>query len=565
MQPTEATTMSYYYSCFDKSIQTIKAKSCISHKKIIKRYSISYQSGNNMTNFSINLLFRSILLLFFLGFFSLVHIHCDEHSHRYEKGEEVVLWMNTVGPYVNHQETYNYFSLPFCRGSKQDISHYHENIAEAIQGVELEISGIDIQFLVDVSEPKVICSTLLDQEKSEKFKYALRNYYSYQMYLDELPIEGLIGEFDHNKSEQPYSLYTHKEFIIGYNGNQIIYADVRQTPPFHNLKPNTAIDFTYTVVWKPSNISFNDRFNKYLDPTVFKPRIHWFSIFNSFMLVFFLIGLVSMILVRTLHRDYARYQRDEFADIERDLGEEYGWKQVHSDVFRIPRYPLLLSVCVGTGYHIAVATFCVIIFTIIGDLYLERGSILSTGIYTYALTSIINGFYGGSLYAQMHGKHWIKQCLVSAAFFPSLACGTAFFINFIALYYHASRAIPFLTMLSIVAICLFIILPLTLVGSIVGRNTCGHANYPCRVSSVPRPIPEKKWYMRQKSIVLIGGLLPFGSMSIEMYFIFTSFWTFRIYYVYGFMLLVFLIAMAVSACVTIVCTYMLLNAEDYRW
>ncbi len=36
-------------------------------------------------------------------------------------------------------------------------------------------------------------------------------------------------------------------------------------------------------------------------------QIHWFSIFNSFMMVIFLTGLVSMILMRTLRADYARY------------------------------------------------------------------------------------------------------------------------------------------------------------------------------------------------------------------------------------------------------------------
>ena len=65
---------------------------------------------------------------------------------KYEDSEEVVLWMNTVGPYHNRQETYGYFSLPFCRGPKKGISHYHETLSEAIQGVELEFSGLDIQF-----------------------------------------------------------------------------------------------------------------------------------------------------------------------------------------------------------------------------------------------------------------------------------------------------------------------------------------------------------------------------------------------------------------------------------
>ena len=42
-------------------------------------------------------------------------------------------------------------------------------------------------------------------------------------------------------------------------------------------------------------------------------QIHWFSIFNSFMMVIFLVGLVSMILLRTLRKDYVRYNKDEEA------------------------------------------------------------------------------------------------------------------------------------------------------------------------------------------------------------------------------------------------------------
>lgn len=54
--------------------------------------------------------------------------------------------MNTVGPYENRQETYAYYSLPFCQGTKQSIGHYHETLSEALQGVELEHSGYAIEF-----------------------------------------------------------------------------------------------------------------------------------------------------------------------------------------------------------------------------------------------------------------------------------------------------------------------------------------------------------------------------------------------------------------------------------
>jgi transmembrane 9 superfamily member 3 len=37
-----------------------------------------------------------------------------------------------------------------------------------------------------------------------------------------------------------------------------------------------------------------------------------------------------------------------------------------------------------------------------------------------------------------------------------------------------------------------------------------------RVNAVPRPIPEKKWFMEPLVIILLGGILPFGSIFIEM-------------------------------------------------
>lgn len=486
----------------------------------------------------------------------------DEHSHTYNDREEVVLWMNTVGPYHNRQETYAYFSLPFCVGPKETISHYHETLGEALQGVELEHSGLGFEFKADLGKTQY-CDITLTEEKLKALVYAVKNHYWYQMYIDDLPIWGIVGEVD--DSNDGYYIWTHKKFDVGYSSNQIVDVNLTSEAKV-KLTPNAKIPFTYEVTWKRSEVKFENRFDKYLDPNFFQHRIHWFSIFNSFMMVIFLVGLVSMILMRTLRKDYARYSKDEeMDDMERDLGDEYGWKQVHGDVFRPASHPMMFSALIGTGYQISVVTTCVIVFSIMGELYTERGSLLSTVIFVYAATSPVNGYYGGSLYARMGGKIWIKQMLLSAFLLPALVCGTAFFINFIAIYYHASRAIPFGTMVAVTFICLFVILPLTLVGTVLGRNLAGQPNYPCRINAVPRPIPEKKWFMEPAVIVVLGGILPFGSIFIEMYFIFTSFWAYKIYYVYGFMLLVFLILAVVTVCVTIVCTYFLLNAEDYRW
>ncbi|KAG5677592.1 hypothetical protein PVAND_007340 [Polypedilum vanderplanki] len=443
-----------------------------------------------------------------------------------EDHEEVVLWMNTVG-------------------SKQSISHYHETLSEALEGVELEFSGYSIDFKDPVPAGTVTCMVELTEKKYKAFVYAVKNHYWFQMYIDGLPIWGAVGK----EREKKYYIYTHKRFDIGYNGKQII--DVNLTNEHEQLlHVGAKISFTYEINWQPTNTPFKDRFDKYLDPNFFQHRIHWFSIFNSFMMVIFLVGLVSMILVRTLRKDYARYSKDEeMDDMERDLGDEYGWKNIHGDVFRSSSYPILLQSLIGCGYQLVSVVLCVTSFAIMGELYTERGSLLSTAIFVYAATSPINGLFGGALYARMGGKVWIRTMLLSAFLLPIFVCGTAFFINFIAIYYHASRAIPFYIMLAVTSICIFVILPLTLVGTIVGRNLNGQPDHPCRVNAVPRPIPEKKWYMEPAVITMLGGILPFGSIFIEMYFIFTSFWAYKIYYVYGFN----------------AARFSYFDSEDYRW
>ncbi|CAH8590393.1 unnamed protein product [Schistosoma intercalatum] len=485
----------------------------------------------------------------------------DEHSHVYDVAEEVVLWMNTIGPYHNRQETYGYFTLPFCRGPKISIEHTHETLGEALQGTELQYSGIDIRF--KINKPKsTMCEVDVNSDAYIAFSKAVEQQYWYQMYLDDLPIWAVVGEV--SKDGHP-SIWTHKELEIGYNENQIVFVNLINgdlTP----LKLNTKITFSYKVRWVPSEIDFADRFDKYLDYEFFGHKIHWFSIFNSFMMVLFLVALVCMILMRTLRRDYARYNKEDgLSDLDRELGDEYGWKQVHGDVFRSPPHSSLLASLVGTGIHIAVVSSIVLFLALTNKLYTERGSFISTAIFVFASTSPVNGLVGGSLYARMSGKRWIRQFLMGATLLPFLMCCFTFLVDLVAIYYRTSRSIPFFTMLSITSIILFVVIPLNLVGTVLGRNLFGLANFPCRVNPVPKAIPEKKWFMEPSFLIIASGLLPFGSIFIELYFVFTSFWAYKIYFVFGFTLLVLFLLIAVTTSVTVVGTYFLLNSEDYRW
>jgi hypothetical protein len=78
------------------------------------------------------------------------------------------------------------------------------------------------------------------------------------------------------------------------------------------------------------------------------PQIHWFSIINSLMIVLFLTGMVAMIMMRTLHADFNRYNAMDSVE----EAEETGWKLVHGDVFRPPRFPMVFSILVGSGVQV---------------------------------------------------------------------------------------------------------------------------------------------------------------------------------------------------------------------
>jgi len=271
--------------------------------------------------------------------------------------------------------------------------------------------------------------------------------------------------------------------------------------------------------------------------------------------------------MRTLRKDFARYTKDDEVESGEnvDIVDDSGWKQIKGDVFRAPPFLVLFASLVGTGHQLALLIFFVILLAFVGSFYEDRGTIATTFIVCYALTSFIAGYGGGGFYARNGGKAWMQVLFLTAGLFPGICFTFILLLNFVAVVYNSLAYIPFWTMVTVFLIYAFISFPLTLLGTLIGRNRNGTPDHPCRISPVPKQIPEKQWYLQPWVHVILGGILPFGSIFIEMYFVFTSFWHYKYYYVYGFMLLVYIILIIVSICVTIVSTYFLLNSEDYRW
>ncbi|KAI5655885.1 hypothetical protein M9H77_24678 [Catharanthus roseus] len=480
---------------------------------------------------------------------------------KYQEDDNVTLWANVVGPYNNPQETYSFYSLPYCRPSGVATKNTSD-LGVLLKGNQLIDTQVDIKFKRDIHRIS-LCEVKLDAAAVKLFKDAISSSYWFELFLDDLPLWGFIGHEDYYNKVM---IYTHWNIAIHYNGEQIIHVNFSQENP-KPLEKGRQLNMTYSVNWIPTDTKFSRRFDVYLDHRFFEHQVHWFSIFNSLVMVVFLAGLVSKILMRTLCTEDGKHAREDIdlGLLEKELVEESGWKLLHGDVFRPPQNLALFSAIVGTGVQLMMLVFLLIIFAIFGRLYMWRGAITTAFLYCYALTSFVLGYTSGAIYFRYGGEKWKKAMILTAFLFPCIGFAISSILDIIAMFYGSLAPIPSNIMVVALAIWAFISLPLVVVGTLVGRNFGGAPNDPCRTNTIPRPIPEKRFYLTRSVICLMGGVLPFGSIFVEIYFVFTCLWNYKIYYLYGVLLLVFIILIIVTIFATILGTYMLLNAENHHW
>lgn len=112
---------------------------------------------------------------------------------------------------------------------------------------------------------------------------------------------------------------------------------------------------------------------------------------------------------------------------------------------------------------------------------------------------------------------------------------------------------------------LLVTIPLTIVGGVLGKNSKVDFAAPCRTNKYPREIPDLPWYRSTIPQMIMAGFLPFSAIYIELYYIFASVWSLKVYAIYSILFIVFCILLVVTAFITIALTYFQLTAEDHRW
>lgn len=319
-------------------------------------------------------------------------------------------------------------------------------------------------------------------------------------------------------------------------------------------KAGTEVVFTYDVFWLNSDIEWANRWDMYLK-TGNDDDIHWFSILNSLMIVLFMSGMIAMIMVRNLYRDIAKYNEESSPE---EAAEETGWKLVHGDVFRPPAGffgPMFLSVFVGSGMQVLAMSLTLLAFAVLGFLSpANQGSLVTAFILLFVFMGSFAGYFSARLYKMFKGKAWKRNTFLTAFAFSGSLLTIAIFLNFFQWHARSSLAIPFVSILLLVGLWLGVCAPLVAVGAYYGFKA-EEIKHPVRVNNIPRQVPPQPWYLHPIPSVLVGGILPFGSVFIELFFIMSSIWLAQIYLVFGFLFVVLLILAVTCAEISIVMTY----------
>ncbi|GAB2215867.1 hypothetical protein Droror1_Dr00020272 [Drosera rotundifolia] len=529
----------------------------------------------------------------------------------FDKGSLLRVKVNKLTS-IKTQLPYSYYSLPYC--PPDSIVDSAENLGEVLRGDRIENSP----FVFKMREPQmcnVVCRITLDGKIAKAFKEKIDDEYRVNMILDNLPLVvpiqrldqqappvyqlgyhvGVKGQYAGIKDDK-YFIHNHLSFTVKYHRDtqmdsaRIVGFEVKPFSVKHayegqwsektrltscdphamltvtssnnpqEVEDKQEIIFTYDVNFQESDVKWASRWDTYL--LMSDDQIHWFSIVNSLMIVLFLSGMVAMIMLRTLYRDISRYNELE---TQEEAQEETGWKLVHGDVFRPPIHSDLLCVHAGTGVQCLGMMLVMMMFAVLGFLSpSNRGGLMTAMLFLWVFMGLFAGYASTRLYKMFKGTEWKKIAIRTALLFPGSVATVFFILNALIWGEKSSGAVPFGTMFALAFLWFGISVPLVFVGSYVGFRKQAIED-PVKTNKIPRQIPEQAWYMNPIFSILIGGILPFGAVFIELFFILTSIWLNQFYYIFGFLFIVLVILIVTCAEIAIVLCYFQLCSEDYLW
>lgn len=543
---------------------------------------------------------------------------------QYLDQEEIAVYADLVESRKN-PIPYDFYDLPYsyCPEPKRESPfrrrrRERKNLGSRLQGRDVKLAPFHFHTKVNKG-CTVQCLSTMDSKTVRSMKKLIDGQYRIHLLLDRLPV--LMRSKDYNYAVRGYPIgfqapeniegldageyyhFNHMKFTVTYHQDANLFQGVRitgfdvhpisyqhtsdisgelneqsklKTCDGKNQVPNDPtqylklkqsgglfnVVYSYEVEWVESSLPWADRWDVYFLSSP-DDDLHYFSIVNSLMIVLFLTGAIGSIMIRTLRKDIAVY--NEMDSLE-DSVEESGWKLVHGDVFRPPQtMPMALCVLVGTGAQICTA-FAITMLAAMLHLVnpIQKGQTLTAILILYVLCGFVAGYVSSRIYKFTEQKAWKLNIILTATALPGFFVMLFMILNVWLSFVNAATAVSFFTIVKLFLLWTCVSAPMVFIGGAVGLKA-PKIEVPTKTNQIARVVPEVQWHVKHQYTILMGGILPFGSVCIELAFIMSALWLHQMYYVMGFLLAVLLILMATCAQVSVVLTYLQLCAEDHRW
>ncbi|KAI5640698.1 endomembrane protein 70 domain-containing protein [Phthorimaea operculella] len=423
----------------------------------------------------------------------------------------------------------------------------------------------------------------------------------------------LSGGWGRNIEHNHY-LYNHVDFEITYhsgldadwgvgfkdNGGRIISVKVEPNTFAHNpLRPDCSSDrwspldipsslssdddfqitYTYSVRFiKNNTVKWSSRWDNILDSMPPKAKIDVIPIHINLMVALFLSGALAIILSWILCRNIMTKTSNIYTvcnqmENGKKRQEESGWKLLHGDVFRPPRCGMMLAAFAGFGSQVFGTTLVTLAFACFGSYSLiDRGGTLMTcAVVVWVLLSSLAGFVSARIYKNFGNERQRTSILLTSMLCPGVVFSVFFSINIVMWYMQSSAAVPVLTLLYLVGLWFGLCVPLTFLGAYFGFKD-QVIEHPVKTNDIPRSIPEQSVCSCTHPVtsIVLGGILPFASIYVQLYLVLNSLWSNETYfitynYMSEFLFLAFVILVITCSETTILLCYFHLCAEDYNW
>ncbi|CAH6780155.1 Gm364 [Phodopus roborovskii] len=324
---------------------------------------------------------------------------------------------------------------------------------------------------------------------------------------------------------------------------------------------NLNVVYTYSVKFEESkSTELPSEWDKEFESST-ETNILWIRLVNSFFVVLTLCGLVIIVVLKSICRDIAKYNRVKLSVYDRS---QFGWRMIFGNVFRLPQYGMLLSVFLGQGTQVFImAFFSLFLAGIAFFTPAVQSDLVNYAVVLWFLLEIPAGYVSAKMYKTFKGANWKIHFLMTTLLFPGIVFTDIFIINLILWMEGSSVAISFGTLASLFAFCFGVSTPLTFLGVYFGKKE--QFEFPVYRHAIPRMSSRRSFFAKPTITVLLGSLLPFGCIFVQLSYILNRIWSPHMYYLLAFLLLVFLILMISCSEVTVLLCYFRLYAEDCGW